>query len=199
MMFSIAFQGLIPPKGIGVIDRAFPRLGLNMPHEFFSTDRFDNFGVDAVFPLQEPKDNTFACRRSASLPLSFAPKVGLIQFNLSLKFPAFQLGQVVERFSQPLVYPSNHFDIDAQVLRQSIRRLQLIEPLQNHNLSSQSTQTFTFATPWAFHIPATGTQNFKGSTENTLPAPQKVGRTTKNRVSSSNHAPILAHTGYETP
>jgi len=30
-------------------------------------------------------------------------------------------------------------------------------------------------------------------------APKKVGRTTKNRVSSCNHEPVLAHTGYEMP
>lgn len=51
MMFPIAFQGLIAQKGIRIIDRAFWRLTLDMPHLFFGTDRLDDFGVDPMFPL----------------------------------------------------------------------------------------------------------------------------------------------------
>ncbi len=199
MMFPIPFQGAIPAKGVRVIDRAFSGFGLDMPHQFVGTDRLDHFGVDAVFPLQEPKHDAFARRRSSAFAFPFAPKVRLIQFNLAFEFPAFQLRQMVQGFPQPLVDPCDHFDIDAQILSQPIRRLQLVEALEDHNLPSQAAQAFAFPTELAFHVPATGMQNLKGATENTLAAPQKVGRTTKNRVSSSNHAPVLAHTGYETP
>jgi hypothetical protein len=199
MMFAIPFQGAIPPKGIGVIHRPFSRFGLDMAHEFVGTDRFDHFGVNAVFPLQEPKHDAFTSRRSPTFSLSFAPKVRFIQLNLPLEFAALQLGQMVQRFSQALIHPSDDFDIDPQVLGQPIGRLQLVEALENHHLPSQTTQTFALPTELTFHVPATGMDNLKGSTKNTLPAPQKVGRTTKNRVSSSNHAPVLAHTGYVSP
>ena len=199
MMFPIPFQGLVAPKGIGIVDRPFPRLGLDMPHEFLRADRLHHFGVDAVFPLQEPKDDAFARGRSSSFALPFPAKVSFVQFDLPFEFAPFQLSQMEQGFPQALVHPRDDFDIHAQVLCQPISRLQLIEPLQNRNLATQPTQTFAFATELAFHIAATGVQDLKGATENTLAAPQKVGRTTKNRVSSSNHAPVLAHTGYETP
>ena len=199
MMFPVPFQGLITPKGVCVIDRPFPGLGLDMSHEFLGTHRFHDVGVDAVFPLQEPEHNAFARRRSTTFALATSTKVRLIQFDLPLEFPALQLGQMVQRFSQSLIHSGDHLDINAQVLTQSISRLELIEALENRNLPTQATQTFALPTEWAFHIAATGVQDSKRSTENTLAASQKVGRTTKNRVSSGNHAPVLAHHGYETP
>ena len=199
MMFAIPFQGLIAAEGVRVVDRALPRLGLNMPHEFVGTDGFYDFGVNTAFALQEAKHDAFTSRRSPSLPFALAPKVGFVQFDLTFQFAPFQFGQMEQRFSEALIDASDHFDIDAQVLRQPIGGLELLEALEDRNLSAQSTQTFAFPTQLAFHIAPTSVQNFEGATENTLPAPQKVGRTTKNRVSSSNHAPVLAHTGYETP
>ena len=83
MMFPIPFQGLIAPKGIRLIDRPFPRLGLAMPHELFGTDRIPDFGVDPAFPLQKPKDDAFPRRRSTPFAFAPSPKVGLIQLDLS--------------------------------------------------------------------------------------------------------------------
>lgn len=199
MMFSIRFQGLIAPKCIGVIDRPFSGFGLDMPHQLVGTDRLDHFGVDAIFPLQEPKDDAFARGRSSSFALPFTPKVGFIQLDLPFEFSALQLGQVVERFPQSVIHPGGNFDVDPQVLGQPIRGLQLVKALEDRNLPSQAAQTFALSAQLAFHIPSTRMDNLKGTTKNTLTAPQKVGRTTKNGVSSSNHAPVLAHTGYETP
>lgn len=199
MMFAIPFQGLIAAESVRVVDWALPRLGLNMPHELVGTDGFDDFGVDTAFALQEPKHDAFTSCRSPSLPFAFAPKVGFVQFDLTFQFASFQFGQMEQRFSEALIDASDHFDIDAQVLRQPIGGLELIEALEDRNLSAQTTQTFAFPTQLAFHIPSAGVQDLKRATENTLPAPQKVGRTAKNRVSSRNHAPVLAHTGYETP
>jgi hypothetical protein len=75
MMFAIPFQGLIPTKRIRVIDGPLPGFGLDMPHELFGTHRFNDFGIHTGFPLQEPKDDTFASRGSAfASPCAFAPK-----------------------------------------------------------------------------------------------------------------------------
>ena len=199
MMFAIPFQGLIATKCVGVIDRPLPGLGLDMPHEFVGTHRLDDFGVDAGFPLQEPKDDAFAGGGSASLPFSASPEVGLVQLDLAFQFAAFQLGQMIQRFSHSLVDSGDHFDIDTQILSQPIGGLELIEPLENRNLPTHPTQTFALSTQLTLHIPPLGVQDLEGAAENTLATSQKVGRTTKNRVSSCNHAPFLAHIGYETP
>ena len=200
MMFPIPYQGPVPSKRIRVIDRSFPRLGLDMLHQFVGTHRLDDFGVDAVFPLQETKHDAFTDRgSSAALALTFAAKVRFIQLDLPFKFPPFQLGQMVQRFAQPLVDPRGDLDIHAQVLRQLIGPLQLIEPLQDRNLSPQATQAFALPTELTFHMPTTGVLDLKGATKNAIAAAEKIGRTTKNRALSSNHTPVLAHHGYETP
>lgn len=59
LMFAIAFQRLIAPKSIRIIDRSFPGLGLDMSHEFLCTDRLHDFGIYSRFALQDPKDNAF--------------------------------------------------------------------------------------------------------------------------------------------
>ena len=194
-MSPIPFQGLIAPKGVRIINRAFPRLGLDMPHEFLGTDRLHDFGVDQVFPLQQPKGDAFARGRSSS----FASKVGFVQFDLAFEFSPFQHTQMEQGFLQVLGHPRDDFHIHAQVLRQSVGGLQPIEPLQDSNLPMQATQAFALSTQLAFHIPATGVKNRKGPTKHTLATSQKVGRTTKNRASSSAHASCPAHHGYETP
>jgi len=106
---------------------------------------------------------------------------------------------MVQGFSHSLVHTGNHFDVDLQIPTQPISWLEQIEALQDRNLSTETTETFAFATELAFHIASTRAEDLKGPTKNTLATSQKVGRTTKNRVSSSNHAPFVAHTGYETP
>ena len=199
MMFAIPFQGLIPPKRIRVIDRPFARLGLDMPHEFICTDRLHDFGVDAVIPLQEPKHDTFAGGGSASFALAPSAKVRFIQFDFAFEFAPFQFGQMEQGFPQSLIDSCDHFDVDTQIVRQPIGGLELIKPLKDGDFSTQPTQAFAFSTEGTFHIAPTGAQDFKGTTENTLAPAQKVGRTTKNGVSSCNHAPFLAHIGYETP
>ncbi len=98
-----------------------------------------------------------------------------------------------------LINPGDHFDSDAQILGQPKRRLELLKSLENRNLSPQATQIFAFPTALAIHIISTSAHDLEGATENTLVSSQGVGRTTKNRVSSCNHRPLLAYLGYETP
>src|SRR5680860_1125402 len=74
MMFPIAFQGLVPSKSIGVIHGPVAGLGLDMPHQFVSTHRFNHFGIHAGFPLQKPKNNTFSCGRPAPFALTPSPE-----------------------------------------------------------------------------------------------------------------------------
>ena len=199
MMFPVPFQGLVAPKGIGVIDRPFAGLRLDVSHQFVGTHRFHAFSVDTIFPLQEPEYDAFACGGSSTFSLPLPTKVRLIQFDFAFELAPFQFSQMEQGFSQTLVDARDDFDIDPQILRQPIGRLPLVKALQDRNFSTQTTQTFALPTELTFHIPATGVQDLKGTTKNTLATPQKVGRTTKNCVSSSAHAPVLAYTGYETP
>jgi hypothetical protein len=155
--------------------------------------------VHTGFPLQEPEDDPFARRGSASLPLAFAPKVGLIQLDLPFECTVLQFCQVGQRFSHSLIDPGNHFDIHPQIVSQPIGGLELIEPLENRNLPTQATQAFALPAMLTFRIPPTGRQNLEGAAGNTLaPAPklaahlQTVFRPVTMRV-------FLAHIGYETP
>ena len=173
MMFAISFQGLIATKRVGVIDGPLPGFGLDMPHEFLGTHRLDDFGVDARFPLQAPKDDAFAGGGSASLPLAASPEVGLVQLDLAFQFAAFQLGQMVQRFSHSLIDPGDDFDIDTQILSQPIGGLELIESLENRNLPTHPTQTFALSTRLAFHIAPARVQDLKRPTENIHLRPRK--------------------------
>ena len=146
MMFSIMFQGLVPSEGIRVVDRPLPCLGLNMLHQFIRTDGIDDFGVGAVFPLQKPKHDAFPGGGSSTFALPFSSKVPFVQFNLTFEFASLQLGQMKQGFSQSLVDVCDDFDIDAQIRGQPIGGLQLIEALQDRNLSTQTTQALALLT-----------------------------------------------------
>ncbi|GJL57721.1 MAG: hypothetical protein NPIRA03_05780 [Nitrospirales bacterium] len=77
--------------------------------------------------------------------------------------------------------------------------MEKIEALQDRDLLTEATETVALATELAIHRAPTRMQDFERSANNTLATTQKIGRTTKNRVSSSSHAPFLAHVDYETP
>ena len=171
MIFAIPFQALIPTKCIGVINGPIPSFGLDRPHEFLGTHRLDDFGVHAGFLIQEPEDDAFAGSSSASFPLAFSHKVSLVQLDLSFQLATFQLGQMVQGFSESPLDASDHFDIEPQILRQPIGGLQLIKPLENRHLSTQPRQTFALSTQLAFHITTTGVQDLEGTTKNTLATP----------------------------
>ena len=199
-MFPIPLQGLIASKCTRVIDGPFPGLGLDMPREFFGTDRLDAFRRDAGFTLQETENNAFAGSWATTVLLASAPKVDFIHFNFALEFPSLQLRQIEQGFSQALI-DSGHdfFDIDAQILGQPIDELELIEPLENANLPTQATEMLALPTDLTFELAMTGVQSLKRTTKDTRTPAQRVGRTTNNRVSSCNHVQFLPYIGYETP
>ena len=106
---------------------------------------------------------------------------------------------MIQRFAHPVIDAGHDFHIQAQILAQPIGGLQLIEALQDPDLPAQSPEALAFATAPTFHIAAVRMQHLKGAAENVFATTQKVGRTTKNRMSSCNHACFLPHIGYETP
>jgi N-acetylglutamate synthase-like GNAT family acetyltransferase len=100
---------------------------------------------------------------------------------------------------QSLVHPSDGLGIQAQITSQSISRLLLIKALQDGNLAAQLREAFLLAAEHAFHIATRGFNRLKRTTKNTLATIQKVGRTTKNRMSPNNHQYLQGYIGYETP
>jgi hypothetical protein len=204
-MFTKALQGLIAPKGIRIVDRALAGMVLNMGQKGLRRDR-DRLHrlalvsrADPAIPLQKAKNDAFASRTSASLPLTSTPKVRLIHLNLTRELSAFQFCRMEQNHPQSLVHPSDGLGIQAQITSQSISRLLLIKALQDGNLATQLREAFLLAAEHAFNIATRGFNGLKRTTKNTLATIQKVGRTTKNRMGPNNHKYLQGYIGYETP
>ena len=104
-----------------------------------------------------------------------------------------------EHHSQSLVHPSNGLGIQAQITSQAVRWLLLIKALQDGNLAAQLREAFLLTAEHAFDIATCCLNRLKRTTKNTLATIQKVGRTTKNRMSPNNHKYLQGYNGYETP
>ncbi len=198
-MLTKALQGLIAPKGIRKVNRALASMVLNMGQKGLRRDRLHYLGIDPAIPLQKPKDDAFASCASASLSLTSAPKVGLIHLNLTRELGAFEFCRMKEHHPQSLVHPSNGLGIQTQITGQAISRLLLIKALQDGNLAAQLRGAFLLTAEHAFNIATSRLYCLKRTTKNTLATIQKVGRTTKNRMSPNNHKYLQGYNGYETP
>ena len=104
-----------------------------------------------------------------------------------------------EHHPQSLIYSGNGLGIQTQITSQSISRLLLIKALQDGNLAAQLRETFLHTAEHAFDIATSSLYRLKRTTKNTLAPIQKVGCTTKNRMSPSNHKYLQGYIGYETP
>ena len=131
MVLAPALQGIVTAEGVGVIDRSFSGMLLDMGHEFISRYPFHNLGVYPAITLQKAKYNAFP--GSAPSPLAFpsATKVGFVNLDFSFEFPCLKLGDMIDRFTQALVDAGNHLIIKAQVACHTIRRLLLVEAGDN--------------------------------------------------------------------
>ena len=198
-MLTKALQGLIAPKGIRIVDRTLTGMVLNMGQKGLRRDRLHHLGIDPAIALQQAKDDAFASRTSASLTLPNAPKVRLIHLNLTRELGAFEFCRMKEHHPQSLVHPSDGLGIQAQITGQAVRWLLLIKTLQDGNLTAQLSKAFLLAAEHAFNIATRGFNRLKRTTKNTLATIQKVGRTTKNRMSPNNHQYLQGYNGYETP
>ena len=198
-MLTKALQRLITAKGIRIVNRALAGVVLNMGQKGLRRDRLHDLGIDPAIALQQAKDDAFASRTSASLTLPNAPKVRLIHLNLTRELGAFEFCRMKEHHPQSLVHPSDGLGIQAQITGQAVRWLLLIKTLQDGNLTAQLSKAFLLAAEHAFNIATRGFNRLKRTTKNTLATIQKVGRTTKNRMSPNNHQYLQGYNGYETP
>jgi hypothetical protein len=190
-MFTKALQRLIAPKGVRIVDRTLAGMVLNMGQKGLRRDRLHYLALvsraDPAIALQKAKNDAFASRTSASLTLTSTPKVGLIHLNLTRELSAFQFCRMEQNHPQSLVDPGNGLGIQAQITGQAVRWLLLIKALQDGNLTAQLREAFLLAAEHAFNIATRGFNRLKRTTKNTLATIQKVGRTTKNRMSPNNH------------
>ena len=126
-MFTKALQGLIAfvlgSSGVRIVDRTLAGMVLNMGQKGLRRDRLHYLALvsraDPAIALQKAKNDAFASRTSASLPLTSAPKVKLIHLNLTRELGAFQFCRMKEHHPQPLIHPGNGLGIQAQIIGQS--------------------------------------------------------------------------------
>ena len=200
MVLAPTLQGVVTPKGVGVIDRAFSGMLSDMSHQFIGGHTFHNLGIHPSIALQKAKYNAFAGSASSASAFASAAEIGLINLDFALELACLKLGHMIDRFAQTLVDACNHLIIKTKIACNAIGRLLLVESGNDTNLSAQTFERFLFSarrTP-AFHIAAPCFANLKRTTKNALPTPQKVGRTVENVVFACNHKDILHPRGYET-
>ncbi len=201
MMLPITPQRLVASKGIGVVDRALAGVGLDMTHQFLRRDRLGGFRIDLPIALQEPENHAFPSGPTAAPAFSATAEVGLVQFNLTLQSPGFELGQVKERLAQPLVDAGDDLDVDTQVLGEPVDRHELMEALEYLDLTLQPRETLRSSAVGAttHHVTACGAHHLERTAEHTLLATQKVGRAAENVLFRCNHRDLPYSLGYETP
>ena len=200
VVFPPALQRIVTAEGICVIDRPFSGMLSDMTHQLVSGHLFHHLGVHPPVALQKAEDNAFPRSASSSFTLAPAAEVRLINLNLALELARFQFSHMVDRLAQALIDAGHHLIIKAKIARHAIGRLLLIETGDNANLFARAFERLLFSTRFvpAPDVPALRPRHPKRTTENALSAPQKVGRTVENVVSSSNHKGILTPHGYET-
>jgi hypothetical protein len=199
-MFAKPFKRIIATKGIGVVDRAFLGFLPDDTHKLIGRDSFNHSGVNLAITLQEAKNNVFPSRSSSTLALTSAAKVALVHLHLTFETATFKLGYVIDRFTQSLVDASDSLVIKSKIVRKAVSRLLLIKATDGSYLCTDLLQRLLFSTALvsASHISSGCLMYLKRTTENALAALQKVGRTTKNILSSLCHMGILLPYGYET-
>ena len=199
VMLTPAFQRIVAPKLVGVVDRSLPCLLPDDLHQFISRYSLNNLCVDPCLALQKAKNNAFTLCSSSMLPLTSDAKVALVHFYLAGEFTTLQFSHMVDRLAGALVHARNGLVIYAQIVCQFVRRLYLVESFQNAELSTQLCKRLLFSTRLlpATYIAAMRTIDLERTAENTLFTPQKVGRAPENILFSSNHKGILVPVGYE--
>lgn len=200
VMLAPALQRIVTAKGISVIDRAFSGMLFNMAHQLVSGCLFHDLGVHSAITLQKPKYNAFSGSATAALALPSAAEIGLVNFDLAFKLAGLKFSDMIDRLAHALVDAGNRLIVQAQVARHAIRRLLLVKTSKDGDLFAQLFQGLLFSTGLvaASHIAAPRPIYPERAAEYALSAPQKVGGTVENVVSSSNHKGILALDGYES-
>ena len=200
VVFAQPFQGVVAPEGIGVVHRTFSGLLPNDGHQLFLADMLHHSRIDLPITLQQAKYNVFALSAPSALTFASAPKVGLIHLYFAVELATLKLRHMIQGLAQSLVEAGDRLVIKGKVTSKAIRRLLLVETLDDGDLGSDLPQRLLFSTALASasDVTSRGLGYLKRATENTLSTLQKVGRTTENILLTIYHMGILTPHGYET-
>jgi len=201
MMLPQTFERVIAPERVCVVDSSFPRFLADDGHEFLFGHMLHHARIDLAIALQKAKYDVFARGAPTTLPFTSAAKVAFIHLHVAIQFAAFQFRHMVDGVSELLIDARNRFVVEVEIMGETVRRLLLIEPLNDGNFRSNTFQGFLFSTGLvpASHIPARCLRDLKRTAENALSSPQKVGRTVENVLFLHNQAVLYHVLGYETP
>ncbi len=199
-MLPQPLQGVVASEGVGVVDRSLPGFLADDRHQLFFGNVLHYARIDLAIALQEAKDNVFAGSATSAPALASAAKVAFIHLHLAVQFAALKLRHVVDRFAEMLIDAGDGLIVKAKVMREAIGRLLLVESLDNGNLRPHPFQRLLFSTGLVAtpDVSSIRLRDLERTAENTLFAPQKVGRAPENVLFSCNHKGILAPRGYET-
>ena len=198
VMLAEAMERVVASEGIRVVDRALSGMLFDMRHQFLGGYLLHYFGVHPAVTLQKAQYNAFPGRSSSSLPLPPASEVRFVNLNLAFQFARLQFGHMVYRFTKLLIYSTHRLVVRAEVACHAIRRLLLIETRNDAYFLPQLFERLLFSTGHVLtpHISAFRPTYLERTAKNALSASQKVGRTVKTIVSTSNHMGILVPAGY---
>ena len=198
VMLAPALERIVTSEFIRKVDGALPCLLAYNLHQLLGRNTLDHSRVDPPVSLQKAENDAFASSSAPTLSFASAAKVALIHLNLAGELASLQFCHMIDRFTKALVYSRNRLVIKAEIVREFVGRLSLVESLQNIQLSFQLLQGFLFYTGTlsASDIPSLRSIGFERTAKNTLFTPQKVGRAPENVLLTSNHKDILAPRGY---
>lgn len=198
MVLAQSLEGVVAPEGVRVVDRTLPSLLSDNGHQLLLAHMLHNPRIDHAIALQQAKYNVFALCSSSSLSLASAAKVGLVHLHLAIEFASLKLGHVVDGLAQSLIEAGNRLVITAKIMGKTVRRLLLVESLDDANLGAYLPQRLLFSTALvsASDVASRGLAYLKRAAEYALSTFQKVGRTTENVLSSLCHMGILTPHGY---
>src|SRR3989344_5847899 len=198
MMLPQTLQGIVTSELVGVVDRALSRFLPNNRHQFFFGHMLHHSRIYLSIALQKAKNNVFTGCTPSALALAPSTEVAFIHFHFAVQFASFKLCRMIDCFSESLIDACYCFVVHAPIIRKTVCRLLLIKPLYDCNFCFDALQGFLFSTARVPtpDISTTRPRYLERTAENTLLSPQKVGRTVKTIVSTSNHMGILVPAGY---
>ena len=201
VMRAQSLQGVVAPKLVCVVDRPLPRFLPDDRHELLFGYVLHHPCIYLAVALQQAKNHVLAGRASPAPTFSPAAEIALVHLHLAVQLAALKLCDMVDGLSEFLVHARNRLVVGAKVVRETIRRLLLVESLHDGDFRANSLERLLFSTVFvaAPDIPSTSAIDLERTAENALLPPQKVGCATENALSSLCHMDILTPYGYETP
>ena len=195
-----AFEGVVAPERVSVVDRTLPRFLPDNRHQLVFAYMLNDSRIHSSIAFQKAKNDAFASRATSPFSLASAAKVCLVKFYLASQLFSFKFRNMIDRLTESVVHSTHCLIVEIKITRETVRRLLFIEASNDRNFFLQLLQRFLFSTGTVTtpNVSSFCSAYFERTAKHTLPSSQKVGRTTENVISSCNHKDILASFGYES-